>query len=72
MTTCLGKSCSFGLPRVPFANCCQFMYFEGRILDLIMSHPGHCLSFLLGKQVVLPLAYFAHKITRPRTFGGGK
>ena len=26
MTTCLGKSCSFGLPRVPFINCCQFMY----------------------------------------------
>ena len=23
MTTCLGKSCS---PRVPFVNCCQFMY----------------------------------------------
>ena len=26
MTTCLGKSCSFGLPRVLFVNCCQFMY----------------------------------------------
>ena len=26
MTTYLGKSCSFGLPRVPFVNCCQFMY----------------------------------------------
>ena len=24
--TYLGKSCSFGLPRVPFVNCCQFMY----------------------------------------------
>ena len=23
MTNCLGKSCSFGLPRVPFVNCCQ-------------------------------------------------
>ena len=22
----LGKSCSFGLPCVPFVNCCQFMY----------------------------------------------
>ena len=30
-TTCLGKSCSFGLPRVPFVNCCQFMY-------LVISH----------------------------------
>ena len=26
MTTYLGKSCSFGLPRVPFVNCRQFMY----------------------------------------------
>ena len=26
MTTCLGKSCSFGLPRVPFVNCCQFIF----------------------------------------------
>ena len=26
MTTCLGKSYSFGLPREPFVNCCQFMH----------------------------------------------
>ena len=53
MTTCMGKSCSFGLPRVPFVNCCQFMYlvtyfpfgFEGRMWDLIVSVPDHCLSF---------------------------
>ena len=52
MTTCLGKSCLFGLPRVPFVNCCQFMYlvisllvFEGRMWDLIVSVPDHCLSF---------------------------
>ena len=52
MTTCLGKSCSFGLPRVPFVNCCQFIYlvrflfgFEGRTCDLIVSVPDHCLSF---------------------------
>ena len=31
MTTCLGKGCSFGLPRIPFVNCCQFMY-------LVISH----------------------------------
>ena len=42
MTTCLGKSCSFGLPSVLFVNCCQFMYsillgFEGRIWDLIVQ-----------------------------------
>ena len=52
MTTYLGKSCSFSLPRVPFVNCRQFMYldisllvFEGRIWDLIVSVPDHCLSF---------------------------
>ena len=54
MTTCLAKTCSFGLPRVPFVNCCQFMLlefsyfpfgFEGRIWDLITSVPDHCLSF---------------------------
>ena len=52
MTTYLGKSCSFGLPRVHFVNRGQFMYlvislfgFEGRMWDLIVSVPGHCLSF---------------------------
>ena len=56
MTTYLGKSCSFGLLRVPFVNCCQFMYlviyfpfvFEGRSWDLIVLVPDHCLSFYLG------------------------
>ena len=58
MTTCLGKSCSFGLPRVP--DCCQFMYLVvfflffifyfffgvgGRIWDLIVSVPDRCLFF---------------------------
>ena len=52
MTTYLGKSCSFGLPRVPFTNCGQFVYlvislfgFEDRMWDLIVSVPDHCLSF---------------------------
>ena len=56
MTTYLGKSCSFGLPRVPFVNCGQFMYlvmslfgFEGRMWDLIVSVPDHCLSFYFTK-----------------------
>ena len=34
MTTCLGKSCSFGLARVPFVNCCQFMYLVVSLLVL--------------------------------------
>ena len=49
MSTYSGKSCSFGLPRVPFVNCRQFSYFpfgfEGRMWDLIVSVPDHCLSF---------------------------
>ena len=37
MTSCLGKSCSFGLPRVPFANCCQFMYL---VISLLVLRAG--------------------------------
>ena len=37
MTTCLGKSCSFGLPRVSFINCCQFMYL---VLSLLVLRAG--------------------------------
>ena len=53
MTTCLGKSCSFCLPRVPFVNSCQCIFsyfpfgFEGRMWDLIVSVPDHCLSFYI-------------------------
>ena len=60
MTTYLGKSCSFGLSRVPFVNCGQFMYlvislfgFEGRMWDLIVSVPDHCLSFYLRPTKLL-------------------
>ena len=53
MTTYLGKSCSFGLPWVPFVNCRQFMYLvisllvlrAGWMWDLIVSVPDLCLSF---------------------------
>ena len=58
MTTYLGKSCSFCLPRVPFVNCRQFSYFpfgfEGRIWDLIVSVPDHCLSFYWKKRTSIP------------------
>ena len=57
MTTYLGKSCSFCLPRAPFVDCRQFMYlvislfgFEGRIWDLIVSVPDHCVSFYFAKK----------------------
>ena len=52
MTTYLGKSCSFGLPRVPFfklPSIYVFSYFPfgfgARMWDLIVSVPDHCLSF---------------------------
>ena len=70
MTTYLGKSCSFCLPRVPFVNCRQFMYLvislfgsEGRIWDLIVSVPEHCLSFYFpyyGKVFHVTIEYFRH------------
>ena len=39
MTTCLGKSCSFGLPRVPSVNCCQFNMFL--VLSLLVLRAGN-------------------------------
>ena len=58
MTTYLGKSCLFGLPRVPLVNCRQFMYLvisllvpEDHYWDLIVSVPDHCLSFYSGDLV---------------------
>ena len=61
MTTCLGKSCSFGLLRVPFVNCCHFYVFsyfpfgfEGRMWELIESVPDHCLSFYFVSLLLCP------------------
>ena len=38
MTTYLGKSCSFCLPRVPFGNCRQFMYL---VISLLVLRAGY-------------------------------
>ena len=38
MTIYLGKSCSFGLPRVPFVNYCQFMYL---VISLLVLRAGY-------------------------------
>ena len=38
MTTCMEKSCSFGLPRVHFVNCCQFMYL---VISLLVLRTGY-------------------------------
>ena len=52
MTTYLGKSCSFLFAASAFRKLSSvyvFSYFpfgfEGRIWDLIVSVPDHCLSF---------------------------
>ena len=64
MTTYLGKSCSFGLPRVPFRKLPSvyvFSYFpfgfEGRMWDLIVSVPNHCLSFYFDTGLSLIVTY---------------
>ena len=70
MATCLGMSCSFGLPRVPFCKLlsiyvfsCFLFGFEGRIADLIVSVPDHCLSFYFTvrtKKERIKLTSFKH------------
>ena len=37
MTTYMGKSCSFGFPRVPFVNCRQVMYL---VISLLVLRAG--------------------------------
>ena len=46
MTTCLGKSCCFGLPRVPFVNCCQCMYLVISLLVLLAEYGIWLYQFL--------------------------
>ena len=55
MTTCLGKSCSFGLLCVSFVNvtscvCPSFPFgFECGMWDLIVLIPDHCISIYFSK-----------------------
>ena len=52
MTTYLGKSCSFGLLPSNYVFSYFPFGFEGRMWDLIVSVPDHCLSFYLTKQQI--------------------
>ena len=59
MTTCLRKSCSFGLLCVSFVNVYQFLCvssfpfgFEGGMWDVIVLIPDHCLSIFFACFVV--------------------
>ena len=68
MTTCLGKSCSFGLLRVSFVGVCQILCvcpsfpfdIEGWMWDVIVLIADHCLSICFDemkrtlKRVVYP------------------
>ena len=57
MTTYLGKSCSFGLLRVPFVNCRQFMYLVISLL-VLRARSGICLyQFLIIAVILLRLFY---------------
>ena len=58
MTTYLGKSCSFCLPRVPFVNCRQFMYLVISLLVLRAEYGIWLYQFL----IIAYLFYFAKGI----------
>ena len=47
MTTYLGKSCSFCLPRVPFVNCRQFMYLVISVLVLRAAYGISLYQFMI-------------------------
>ena len=75
MTICLGKNCSFGFPRVPFVNCCQFIYLvisfwvlRARFWDLIVSVPDHCLHFYFALYIISSDPYNRKTHTRKNTF----
>ena len=53
MTAYPGKSCSFGLPRVSFVNCCQFMYFVISLLVLRAGYGTWLYQFLIIAYLLL-------------------
>ena len=63
MTTSLGKSCSFGLPCVPFVNCCKFMYW---IISLLVLSVG-C-GIWLYQFLILAYLFILVLIHRDETY----
>ena len=57
MTTYSGKSCSFGLPRVPFVNCRRFIYLVISLLvglgSLVLT-VGFDADCQMGVQLGMP------------------
>ena len=66
MTTYLGKSCSFGLPRVPFVNCGQFMYLVISLL-VLRAGCGICLYQFLIIAYLFTLQTQIAPQKRPKT-----
>ena len=70
MTTCLGKSCSFGLPRAfrKLLSIYVFSYFpfgfEGRIWDLIVSVPDHLFT-LHSPKISLEELFWTDQVHTP-------
>ena len=57
MTTYLGKSCSFCLPRVPFVNCRQFMYL---VISLLVLRAGY--GIWLYQFLIIAYLFTLHNI----------
>ena len=55
MTTYLGKSCLFCLPRVPFVNCRQFMYL---VISLLVLRAGY--GILLYQFLIIAYLFTLH------------
>ena len=65
MTTCLGKSCSFGLLCVHFVNVYEFVCavffpfeFEGGMWDLIVLIPDHYFSIYFRQYQITIILMF--------------
>ena len=63
MTTYLGKSCSFCLPRVPFVNCRQFMYL---VISLLVLRAGYGIKLY---QFLIIAYLFTLQSSRQVTWG---
>ena len=60
MTTYLGKSCSFCLPRVPFVNCRQFMYL---VISLLVLRAGY--GIWLYQFLIIAYLFTLHDLCWP-------
>ena len=73
MTTCLGKSCSFGLLCLSFVTVYEFVCaslpfgFEGAIGNLFVLIPDYCLS-ISSLQITLPLGLLSYGNLLPFQF----